>query len=190
LSRKDRWAIAFPICYSREEFNASLKTVGKRRAKLPGVPLADTAIIRRAQPYLHGKRKRPYHSLAILSALNNTDKHEALQPVIFLPDRGGYEITDSRDCVLRDPPRRARRNVLKIGAELARLPAKRTGPDPYIQVETIFAAFPALHETLGLEEWLWKTQRFILELLAMFSDPPNDKLGELGLPPIVRAPRH
>lgn len=51
--------VYFPICSTRDEFNTCLEPVIKkgrivRRAKLPGVRLADSAIVRRYQPYQRG----------------------------------------------------------------------------------------------------------------------------------------
>ena len=105
----------------------------------------------------------------ILTAFNNVDKHRTLQPVIFLPERVAYEIKETRDCLIRTTPRQARRKVLKVGAELTRFPAKRTGPDPYMDVEYQIAVLPALHETLSLEEWLTQTSKLIGALLVVFS---------------------
>jgi hypothetical protein len=160
-------AIAFPVCETRDDFQACLIDRRKRYARLPGITSRDRTVVRNAQPYKHGNTKRPYHSLVILTAFNNVDKHRTLQPVIFLPERVAYEVTDHRDCLIREMPRQARRKVLKVGAELTRFPAKRIGPDPYMDVEYQLATLPALHETLSLEEWLTQTSKLIGALLIV-----------------------
>ena len=62
LTDREQKASYFPIFDSRESFNACLKPMRKRPAMLPGVRRADAALVRRCQPYLHGKRNRPYHT--------------------------------------------------------------------------------------------------------------------------------
>ena len=167
LDERRQRVVSFPVCDERVDFENSLIDRGNRYARLPGIKARDRAVVRKAQPYRHGKTKRPYHSLLILTTFNNVDKHRTLQPVIFLPERLAYEVTDHGDCLIRHMPSQARRKVLQVGAELTRFPVKRIGPDPYMKVEYQLATVPALHETLSLEEWLTQTSKLIGAFLAV-----------------------
>jgi len=83
-------------------------------------------------------------------------------------------------------PQRSNRRVLEVGAEVARFPARKMGPNPYLKVEYELATFPVLNERLSLEEWLTKTRSFIASLLLEFAEPPNE-LFAIGVPIPVRA---
>jgi len=139
-------------------------------------------VIRACQPFHYGKSKRPYHTLSILAKFNNLDKHQSIQPVLFLPERLHYKITDHADCEITQTALKARRRVLEIGAELARFPARRTGPDPRLKVEYELVVLPAVNETLALSEWLTKLHQLIASVLATFSPPPRAEFEHLGLP--------
>jgi hypothetical protein len=182
LRSRQRRAIAFPLCESREDFNNSLTSTRKKSARLPGIRRADAAIIRRAQPYRYADRNRPFHSLVILQKLNNFDKHRTLQPVYFLPDYFAWEPVEIRDCEVIETIVRARRRILEIGAELGRLPARKIGPEPYLQMEYQIAPLPALNERVALGEWLTKVNGLIGGLLAVFAQPPHNEFRALGLP--------
>jgi hypothetical protein len=91
--------VYFPITTKRLKFNESL--VG-RRPKLPGVKLRDSAVVRRYQPYLGGKRKAPTHFFYILDELAKADKHRTLQPVLAFPETVTWTILGTRDCIYRD----------------------------------------------------------------------------------------
>ncbi|MGH2934891.1 MAG: hypothetical protein ACRDL2_10330 [Gaiellaceae bacterium] len=190
LTRREQRAISFPICDERDGptgFNTLLRGTKRKPPVLPGVRRADRALVRTAQPYVHGHTNVPYHALWILAAFNNVDKHRTLQPVHFLPERFDYEIRDARDCEVTRKQRRTRRRILQIDAELAYFPVRRTGPNPELQVEYEIAAFPALSEHLSLEDWLNNVGAVVGSVLGKISDPPRE-LAALGLPPIVRVP--
>jgi hypothetical protein len=125
--------------------------------------------------------------LNILAALNNADKHRSIQPVHFLPSLMGYEIKEARDCVVTRTPTRARRYILEVGAELARFPVRRTGPNPYLDVKYELATFPAINERISFENWLDQIMRVIGGLLLRFAPSPKDELAKLGLPEVVMA---
>lgn len=182
LNSRQRRAVAFPISESREDFDNSFTGTRKRPARLPGVRRADAAILRRAQPYHYAARTRPFHSLVILAKLNNLDKHRTLQPVYFLPERFAWEAVETRDCELRESLMRGRRRILEIGAELGRLPARKTGPQPYLQMEHELTTLPALNERVALGEWLTKVNGLIGGMLAVFAQPPRNEFLVLGLP--------
>jgi hypothetical protein len=170
------------VCTSRESFNASLKGTKKRHPSLPGVRRADSAILRAAQPYRYAERNRAFHSLVILANLNNLDKHRTLQPVYFLPERFEWSVIERRDCEITETLLRARRRILQVGAELGRLPARKTGPEPYVKLEHQLATLPALNERLALGEWLTKVRGFVGGLLVRFAQPPEREFLVLELP--------
>lgn len=179
LDPRQRRAVQFPITETRDDFNNCLIDRPRRPSRLPGITVADSARVRRAQPYRHGKTNIPYHALAILATFNNTDKHRTLQPVRYVPETFAYEIADYRDCSITRTPKRGRRRVLEIGTEVAFFPVRRLGPDPYLHVKYQFATMPALHETLTLESWLAETARFLGLLLATFGPVPDEAVPML-----------
>jgi hypothetical protein len=159
--------VYFPITASRTAFNAALKT------KLPGVKLRDTAIVRRHQPYLGGKRRQNLHVLLVLDELSNLDKHRSIQPVLAFPKTASWAIVSTRDCIYRRlAPKTYEGGAIRPGAELVRFYVKKTGAEPRIEVQPRFAFKPAIRERFPLEEWLHWTARTILELLREFGKPP------------------
>jgi hypothetical protein len=185
LNSKQRRAIAYPICNDRDFFNSRLRDSSKSPSSLPGIRVADRAVIRKTQPYKRGKTNIPYHSLAVLSAFNNTDKHRALQPVLFLPKTLWYKIADHRDCSITRTPRQARRRVVEVGAELAFFPARRLGPDPYLHVKYQLTTLPAIHERLSLDSWLTETSRYIGAILVRLGgmrEAARPMLEHVGIP--------
>jgi hypothetical protein len=120
--------------------------------------------------------------LVILAKLNNLDKHRTLQPVYFLPESFAWEAIERRDCELNETLVRGKRRILEIGAELGRLPAKKSGPEPYLQMEYQLATLPAVNESVALGEWLTKVNGLIGGMLAVFAQPPQREFLVLGLP--------
>jgi hypothetical protein len=118
----------------------------------------------------------------ILQKLNNFDKHRTLQPVYFLPEYFAWEPVERRDCEIIETLVRGRRRILEIGAELGRLPARKIGDEPYLQVKYEIAPLPALNERVALGEWLTKVNGLIGGMLAVFAQPPKNEFLVLGLP--------
>jgi hypothetical protein len=166
LSHRRESRIYFPIYADRVKFNDSLKR------KLPGVRRADIAKVRRYQPYKAGKRNLDRHVLWVLNDLSRRDKHRTVQPVVPVPDRSNYEIGHQIDCVYRRMQLRNPRDVLEPGVELTRLYVKKTGPDPYIDVDPHFTIDPSINARLTLQEFLSKTMRAISIVLYEFAEPP------------------
>jgi hypothetical protein len=175
LSKDARRRIYFPICYHRNEFNGVLPQ------KLPGVRRADIAIVRRYQPYHERPRRRTNHAFAILSRLNNDDKHKTLQPAQSAPRGMAYDITRVHDCtVTRIPAEFTVWEPLQVGTKLVPVYVRRTGPNPYIEVEGHLASEPALQQGVLLSEWVTLMRPIVANLLGELSDPPTKLLAKLG----------
>lgn|GEM_PF-2018139 len=162
-----RKGIYFPICSSRQVFNTSLARY------LPGVHRRDVARVRKAQPYIHGKRAVTRHCLATLQELSNTDKHQTIQPVWLRPDYSGYQVTEARDCIIRRI-RSMHPSELKVDTEIARVYAKKTGPDPDIALHGYVAASVALNNGCWIDNLLKTIRQFLPQVLAQFSQPSVD----------------
>lgn len=169
LTDKQARNVYFPIADSPERFRQLAP------GNLPGVTGADLARIRRHQPYKRGKRRIDGDPLILLARLVNDNKHRTVQPVVLLPVAAAYEITQARDCVpggLRRPKGLPR---LEVGAELSRIAARKTGPNPHLEVK--------LHPTLDIGiyrippvtvgTWLNDTLRVTAAILEQFSSPPQ-----------------
>jgi hypothetical protein len=174
--------IYFPYSDTREHFNAELdrglKTSG--RARLPGIRVADSARIRRRQPYQAGKRKIALHPLTILSECSNRDKHRELKPLWIQPPRFAFSISQHPDCeITRNALPRTFIERIEPKAEIGRVYVRRTGPNPDVKLNGAFAGEVAIKEGVAIQDWMHQTQRSIGALLAEFADPP---LGVLYLP--------
>jgi hypothetical protein len=181
LSTRVQSRIYFPIYVDRVAFNADLPK------KLPGVRRADSAVVRRYQPYHGGKRKRDLHAFSVLSRLSNVDKHRTVQPTLASPQGASYEILGTRDCVVtRIPTGFYVANQLHAGAKLAPIYVRKTGPDPDVEVKGQMAAQPALPQGVLLGEWVEVTQRLVAAMLSELSDPPTELLAKLGGPAPIR----
>jgi hypothetical protein len=111
--------------------------------------------------------------LTLLYDINNADKHRTIQPVWAFPTRVDLEITDARDCELLRPIGFRRKGVqLQVGAEIAFARARKTGPDPELDVQAKVAAEPAIKNAISLREWQGRLGGLIFQLLREFSDPP------------------
>jgi hypothetical protein len=171
LTESQQRAVQFPICDTRAQFNNTLSR------RLPGVGRAEIALIRHAQPYIRGVRSRHRHTLSILAAINNDDKHRTIQPVEALPAGANYEVTYSRDCLVTSLTARATRVTLHDGAELTLIRARKLGPDPHIEVNSNIPAKPAVGNRAFLEEWINLTPSYIAALLNEFSKAPPEAVA-------------
>jgi hypothetical protein len=176
LSKGQRRQVYFPICKDRDEFNAALSS------KLPGATRADIARVRRYQPYHHPSRAR-WSALLQLVEINTSDKHRTIQPVWAIPITTDIEVTYQQDCVLSRRETTGKRKALQVDTELGLVHARKTGPDPHIEVVPHLTAEPAFNEYALLREWLKISIGWIQRLLYEFSEVP-DELGAIGLDPI------
>jgi hypothetical protein len=181
LSAWEESGVYFPSALTRATFNASL--VGKR-PKLPGIRIADRAIVRRYQPYACGeKRGAPRHTVAILDRLANDDKHRSIQPVLTVPQSGNISIEDFSDCEISGLTlgnRRAPMVTLTKDTKLALIRVRKTGPNPRMEVKTSFTAEPSLYNGRLLGRWAADTMTFVCALLYELSEP-TVRLRSLGL---------
>lgn len=175
LTDKQEGSVYFPICHQRMAFNGEIRipTNANSCPKLPGVRRADSAKVRAHQPYLHGVRNRPRHYLALLNNINNGDKHRTVQLIWAQPLGASVEVTNQRDCVVPTRTNRLTGDPLKVDAEIAFVHARKTGPNPEIEVETGVYAEPCVHHRISVETWLDQAKRSVAQLLWQFSDPPE-----------------
>ncbi len=164
LSKKARKKIYFPISNSRAGFNGSLSTM------LPGARRADIARVRRYQPYKHAQGIRAWYWTALLAKINTADKHRTTQPIWVLPISTAIEITDARHCEVPSRENRGTRTALEVDTELVLVRARKTGPNPYIEVIPHLSSEPAIQENLLLGEWLRITIFWAYKLLSEFSE--------------------
>lgn len=165
LGQEGERNVYFPITTSPAWFKNSLEK------KLPGVRRADIATVRRCQPYRAGRR-HVEHVLWVLDELSRKDKHRSVQFVIPVPESTGLSIGPATDCIYRRMASHSPRAILEPGAELGRLFVKKTGPDPYIDVQPHFRIDPSVKARLTLEEFLRKTPAVVSRILYAFSEPP------------------
>jgi hypothetical protein len=176
-----RNGIYFPICASNDDFNAALVATPKKRSKLPGVRIADVAVIRRYQPYNRGKTRVPIQCLTPLSRIANDDKHREIRTVWSAPDVGGWlEHGTAVDCQITRIPQRAVRAILDVNAEIHRVYVRKTGPNPDVYMEAHLVIKPVIDGPLWLDDWLAKTASHISLLLSEFAEPP-DEISSLGI---------
>lgn len=174
LTKRQEKAIYFPIYQERGEFN------GKLPDQLPGVRRADVAKVRRHQPYHHGKAIRPRHALSVLASINPGDKHRTIHPLWAVPVETGMEITKRRDCVITGTHPGGTAKPLKVDAEIGFLHARRTGLDPYIEMDLKIRAEPGFDNAIGVSEWAKATGIAVMSLLFEFSPQPNAAIREVG----------
>lgn len=159
--------VYFPISDTRTGFNDSLKT------KLPGARRADIALVRRYQPYHGGKRNLERHVLRTLNELSRLDKHRSIQPVVPVPETTAWTIKRTEDCIFRSISPSTPRVTLEPGAELVRLYVKKTGPNPYIDMEPRFTVDPAISSRLGLGEFMTKSMEGVMRIIGLFAEMPD-----------------
>lgn len=182
LSPAQERAVYFPISHDRRGFNAEIRVPAgpSSKFKLPGIRLADSAVVRRAQPYHRGARTRPLHPLMLLAAINTGDKHRAIQPIWTYPSRFDIEVNHMRDCVLRGTQVWGRkRRPLVVGSELALLPARRLGHNPELEMKLDVTPVPTIGESVSVREWHARTGILLFKLLAELSAQPPS-IHEVG----------
>ncbi len=160
-----------------------LRSQHRRGAVLAaGVRRTDIAVVRRYQPYKHGKRKAPFHLFAILARVANDDKHRSVQPVPAVPIHTSYKIIETRDCEVTRWSGDFLTDELKVGTKLAPIYIRKTGPHPDVAMEGELAAYPTLDQGFGfrLEEWLAETPKLVGALLQELSDTPAELLTKLS----------
>jgi hypothetical protein len=177
LTGSQEKAVYFLISEHRAAFNAEIREPPKpeSRLKMPGLRRADSAKVRRYQPY-HYTRGRSMHVFTLLTKINNADKHQTVQPLLPTPTRVNIEVTDVRDCVPPSIPRRGfprRATALEPDAEVAFIRTRKTGPNPELDVKLDLIAEPCVHERVGVGEWVGRCGAHIARLLSEFSDPPE-----------------
>lgn len=167
LTERERRSIYFPICSTNDIFNQNVNNY------LPGVSRRDIAIIRKAQPYFHGKTRVGHHCLTTLQSLSNHDKHRTIQPVWLRQDNAWYEVADRRDCAVRRI-RIMQPDTLEVDTEIARVYAKKTGPDPDIALRGNIATSIAIGNGSWLTVFLESIYQFVPSLLGNFSHPQEE----------------
>jgi hypothetical protein len=171
LSDDAQRRIYFPICEKPSHFKGVLAK------KLPGATWADIARVRRYQPYKHRAWR---YVLPLLAEINIDDKHRTVQPVWAVPMTADIEVTYERDCIVRERDTIAKRKVLEVDTELGFVRARKTGPQPHIEVVPHLTSEPSFKDRRLVKEWLrvalWWTQWLLYE----FSEPP-DKIGAVGI---------
>jgi hypothetical protein len=176
LTRWQRGKVCFPIVDGeRTDFNSALPRC------LPGVRRADIAVVRSHQPYKHGKRVRSQNALAILARISNDDKHRTVQPILTMPRDCHYKVSNQRDCVITETKMSGvfRAGPLEVGAKLAPVYIRKTGPHPDVEMEGQLAAMPTIEGVFFLD-WLTKTRDIIAFALRSLSDPPTELIAKLG----------
>lgn len=168
LTKRQQGLIYFPIATSRQEFNKALPT------RLPGVRRSDIAKVRGTQPY-HHRRHQSRHNLVILARLNNHDKHRSIQPIWDHTLKLALRITHQHDvmnprvrALIRGP------RELQVGAELALIRVRKSGPEPSLQVASERAGVPSIAPGVSLTDWITQAGVQIGVLLGEFSRAPEE----------------
>jgi hypothetical protein len=174
LTKRQEKAVYFPIYKERAEFN------GRVPAQLPGVRRADLAKVRRYQPYHQGRRVRDRHALSLLATINAGDKHRTIQPLWAVSIETGMKITQRRDCVITGTLPGGTAEPLEVDAEIAFLHARKTGPNPEIQMELMITPEPTLDNILGVRDWESSISALVMALLLELSIQPKDAIREVG----------
>jgi hypothetical protein len=174
LTPKRRTKIYFPIGGTRTWFNNRLATY------LPGATRKDIAIIRKVQPYIGGEKAAQRHPLTALRELSDADKHRTVQPVWLRSGDARYEVTKARQCIVRRI-RVMHPSTLQVGAELARVYVKKTGPKPDIALKGHIATSVAIYDGTWLPTFLESLCQIVPFTLGRFSEPRKE-LKELWYP--------
>ncbi len=182
LTDRQVGGVYFPILRSRDEFNAHVRvpSTPKTRLMLPGIRRADSALVRRAQPFRLSPRRQRIHPLVLLQGINDGDKHRAVQPLWTVPERYHFNITEMTECELSAQIWKRHGEPLTEGGEVALLPARRTGNTPAIQLSVDLAAMPTVGERITSQEWHVRTGILIFQLLREFSAQPPNMVVDVG----------
>jgi hypothetical protein len=175
LTEKKARGVYFPFQDTRIGFNDCLK------ARLPGVRRTDIAKIRRYQPYKTRKRNLSRHPLRTLAKLSNHDKHRTVQPLFAVPVGVRFQVKEAHDCVVTRLAEPGRPKRLEVGREITRIYVRRTGPDPYVELEGAISVEPFVDDFMFLSDWLPKTSQLTGSLLRDFAEPPEDLLDTIAL---------
>jgi hypothetical protein len=167
LKPREQKRVYFPIMKKRADFDGALSTM------LPGVGRLDIAQIRAEQPY-HRKRGQSRNNLVILNELNNHDKHRSIRPIWDVTTVLGIQIIELHDAVnprvrplIRGP------RQLQVGAELALVRVRKTGPEPRLSFATRWTGVPAITPGVSLVEWVEQCGAQIGVPLGRFSEAPE-----------------
>lgn len=174
LKKREANQIYFPISGDNTTFNNDVVS------KLRGARRSDIAIIRRVQPYRLGKTRVQWHCLTLLKDMARIDKHREIHGLWMGIAGLRIKPLSQNDCVVIDSHAGKSQGLLRLGAEIGFIRARRTGPNPNITVEYEITAEPAFKPQLALRQWMDLTTITISRLLHEFSEPP-DSLNSLGL---------
>jgi len=168
LTEVQRRKVAFPCCEtSWKDFRKSM------RKHAPGVTGADRTAIQWIQPYSFSERRRRRHILPALVDYDNVHKHKAIQPVLRRSADFTVEVVNPTDCIVRRV--RLMDNVaLEVGAEIARIYVRRTGPDPDIEVKGQLSTGVAVNDRFWIGNFLDEARRAVGSVLRKFSEAPSD----------------
>jgi hypothetical protein len=138
---------AFPIVWSEKEWCSRVVSPDKpKNSPLWGLdPQGQAwAVIRGAQPYM--SRQPQFTNLAVLGALSNRDKHDALLIQLAFPDRSSIEqlvAWNSEARLLGQTfPNAGQPVSFEQPAELLRLTFDASGPDPAVEMVGALAFAP------------------------------------------------
>jgi hypothetical protein len=184
LTKWQEQAIYFPICEDRRVFNDQIRVPpnGRTRLKLPGIRRADSAKIRRHQPYHTGATRRRFHVLMMLADINSRDRHRTIQPIWAETTEIRLKVTKEWDCKVRhwQGMKPIPKRPLEVDTELAYIPARRTGPDPKVGVKLDVVAEPGIGNYVTFKEWGMQVAMFICVALVEFADPPEELVAPLA----------
>lgn len=182
LTEKEKKRVAFPCIETRP-----LPTT-KRTARavldawfedrVPGAGRADLAVIRWAQPYQWPQTSRAWSTFPLLVEKNNLDKHKTIQPVLLASYKLIPERIAAHHCLFRRITLSAT-GPLKVGAEIARVYVRKTGPDPRVEMQGQFGATVHLDNRTAAEVFLTVTDQWTYEVLSRFSAQPPDLADRL-----------
>jgi len=173
LSEAQQRGVYFPICSSNDAFNGIFPRY------LPGVLRSDIALVRKAQPYMRGGKGVARHCFTTLQHLSNTDKHRTIQPVWLRQEKATHEVLEARDCIVRRV-RIMPVDALDVDTEIARVYAKKTGPDPDIALQGHIATSISIDNGMWLASFLKTIRDFTLQTLVQFAQPTFEIKGLIG----------
>lgn len=176
IEPKEESKIYFPVALRKEDFDSHL-VVNKFLTR------ADRAIFRRYQPYVHGKRKAPFHCLSSLPRITADDKHRMIRPLWAVPQGGEIRVGKATDCEVTRIPTKAQTIILEPDAEVQRIYVRRTGPKPDVYAEVTLRVRPTVDGLISLKDWINQTTMHIFGLLLQFKEPPPEEIRDLGIIP-------
>jgi hypothetical protein len=181
IQPKEESRIYFPIALCKEDFDAHF-VVNKLLTR------ADRAILRRYQPYIHGKRNAPRHCLSSLPRITADDKHRIVRPLWAVAQGGHMRVEPKTNCEITRFPTKGKATILEPNAEVHRVYVRRlsrTGPEPDVYTEIFLRVRPSVDGILSLKDWINQTTKHIALLLNEFSEAPVE-VTTLGIRPPPR----